>query len=134
MSGISFWEDHGKDRGRIVQQQTADLIDGDDRAGIIARGAWLTSSGQPVVQESREIWAYPLSAGEWMLVIDLLLLSPLGPVISRPGQPWLSVLLWLGTVVVSVVFAEIVSRTPLSLPLTGRRFEPRRPAPEGTPS
>ena len=59
-----------------------------------------------------------------VLVIDLLLLSPLGPVISRPGQPWLSVLLWLGTVVVSVVFAESLPdaavaaahRTPLRAP------------------
>jgi hypothetical protein len=73
VNGVSFWEDHGKDRGRIVQQQTTDLIDADDRAGILAKGAWLSSTGQPIVQESREIWAYPFKAGEWMLLIDLLL-------------------------------------------------------------
>jgi peptidoglycan/LPS O-acetylase OafA/YrhL len=105
--------------------------------GLLAVGlryALRATSGRPLpwVREGARI-----SFGVFLvhvLVIDLLLLSPLGPVISGPGQPWLSVLLWLGTVVVSVVFAEIVSRTPLSLPLTGRRFEPRRPAPEGTPS
>jgi hypothetical protein len=73
VNGVSFWEDHGKDTGRIVQQQTSDLIDGDDRAGILAKGAWLQGSGQPLLQESREVWAYPLTAGEWMLVFDLLL-------------------------------------------------------------
>lgn len=73
VNGVSFWEDHSKDHGRIVQQQTLDLIDSDGRAGILAKGAWLTGAGQPILQESREVWAYPLSAGEWMLVIDLLL-------------------------------------------------------------
>src|SRR5689334_12384219 len=33
VNGVSFWEDHTKDHGRIVQQQTADLIDSDSRAG-----------------------------------------------------------------------------------------------------
>jgi methane monooxygenase PmoA-like len=73
VNGVSFWEDHGKDRGHIVQQQTTDLIDSDDRAGIRTKGAWLSATGQPILQESREIWAYPFEAGEWMLVIDLLL-------------------------------------------------------------
>ena len=41
VNGISFWEDQGKDRGRIVQQQTVDLIDSDARAGIIANGEWV---------------------------------------------------------------------------------------------
>src|SRR5215472_43234 len=66
VNGVSFWEDRGKDRGRIVQQQIVDLIDSDSRAGILAKGVWLGLSGQPLVQETREVWAYPLDSGEWM--------------------------------------------------------------------
>jgi peptidoglycan/LPS O-acetylase OafA/YrhL len=58
-------------------------------------------------------------------VISLLLLSPFGALIARPGQPWQTVLLWIATVLVSIAFALVAARTPLSLPLTGRRVSPR---------
>lgn len=73
VNGVNFWEDHAKDRGHIVQQQTSDLIDGDDRAGILAKGAWISGAGLTIIQESREIWTYPFERGEWLLVIDLTL-------------------------------------------------------------
>jgi peptidoglycan/LPS O-acetylase OafA/YrhL len=68
------------------------------------------------------------------LVLGLLLLPPLAARITRLAQPWQTVLLWLATVVVSAAFAEVAARTRLSLPLTGRRAQPRTPAPEGNPS
>jgi hypothetical protein len=74
---VSFWEDRGNDLGRIVQQQLVDLIDSDARAGILSTGAWLNGEGKPILRESREVWAYPLTTGEWMLVIDLTL-TPVG--------------------------------------------------------
>jgi peptidoglycan/LPS O-acetylase OafA/YrhL len=68
------------------------------------------------------------------LVLGVLLLPPLAARITRLAQPWQTVLLWLATVVVSAAFAEVAARTRLSLPLTGRRAQPRTPAPEGNPS
>jgi peptidoglycan/LPS O-acetylase OafA/YrhL len=56
------------------------------------------------------------------LVISLLLLDPVGALLARPGQPWRTVLLWVATVLISTAFALVAVRTPLSLPLTGRRF------------
>jgi hypothetical protein len=51
-------------------------------------------------------------------------------VLTAAGQPVTTVLLWLGTVLVSVALVEVFVRTPLSLPLTGRR-RPRGDAPPG---
>jgi peptidoglycan/LPS O-acetylase OafA/YrhL len=64
------------------------------------------------------------------LVLTLLLTSPARHVFSAAGQPLTSALLWLGTVLVSVAVVEVFVRTPLSLPLTGRR-RPRGGAPRG---
>ena len=64
------------------------------------------------------------------LVITLLLTSPARHVLGAAGQPLTSALLWLGTVLVSVAVVEVFVRTPLSLPLTGRR-RPRGGAPRG---
>jgi hypothetical protein len=76
VNGTSFWDDHSKDHGRIVQQQLIDLIDEEGRAGLIAKGAWFAHSGEVVVRESREVWVYPRDAGQWLLVTDLFLTPP----------------------------------------------------------
>jgi peptidoglycan/LPS O-acetylase OafA/YrhL len=55
------------------------------------------------------------------LAISLLLASPLAGPLGRAGQPWLAAGLWVLTVLASVAAVEVVARTPLSLPLTGRR-------------
>jgi peptidoglycan/LPS O-acetylase OafA/YrhL len=59
------------------------------------------------------------------LVLTLLLTTGASGVLTAPGQPLTSVLLWLGTVLASVAAVEVFVRTPLSLPLTGRR-RPRK--------
>jgi peptidoglycan/LPS O-acetylase OafA/YrhL len=68
------------------------------------------------------------------LVLGVLLLPPLAARITRIAQPGQTLLLWLATVVLSAAFAEVAVRTPLSLPLTGRRARPRTPTLEGNPS
>jgi peptidoglycan/LPS O-acetylase OafA/YrhL len=55
------------------------------------------------------------------LVITVLLTTPVERVLTAPGEPLTAVLLWLVTVLVSVAAVEVFVRTPLSLPLTGRR-------------
>jgi peptidoglycan/LPS O-acetylase OafA/YrhL len=55
------------------------------------------------------------------LVISLLLTLPVGRVLTAAGQPLTSVLIWVVTVLISVAVVEVFVRTPLSLPLTGRR-------------
>jgi peptidoglycan/LPS O-acetylase OafA/YrhL len=62
------------------------------------------------------------------LVITLLLTTPVDRVLAAPGQPLTTVLLWVGTVLISIAVVEVFVRTPLSLPLTGRR-RPRADAP-----
>jgi peptidoglycan/LPS O-acetylase OafA/YrhL len=103
-------------------------------AGLLALGL---SYAVHVAQAERRGWrARAVSEGARIsfgvflvhpLAISLLLLSPYGDLIARPGQPWQTALLWLGTVVVGVAVAEVAARTPLSLPLTGRRYS--QPAP-----
>jgi peptidoglycan/LPS O-acetylase OafA/YrhL len=55
------------------------------------------------------------------LVITVLLRTWPGDVISRIPPPTSLAVLWLVTVVVSVLLVEVAIRTPLSLALTGRR-------------
>jgi len=64
------------------------------------------------------------------LVITLLLTTGVSRLLNAPGQPLTSVLLWLGTVLVSVAAVEVFVRTPLSLPLTGRRRPHKDSAPK----
>jgi hypothetical protein len=73
VNGTDFWSDRGPNCGRIVQQQIVDLIDGDDRAGVIAKGAWFAHAAETLMRETPETWVYPLAGAQWMLVIDLLL-------------------------------------------------------------
>ena len=104
-------------------------------AGLLALGlryALRVAGGRPLrgIREGARI-----SFGVFLvhpLAISVLLLTPFGAAIARPGQPWQTLLLWLGTVAVSVVVAELAIRTPLSLPLTGRRRP--HPAAEGSAS
>jgi peptidoglycan/LPS O-acetylase OafA/YrhL len=110
-------------------------------AGLLAVGlryALRVADGRPLpgIREGARI-----SFGVFLvhpLVISVLLVTPLSRAITWPGQPWETALLWLGAVVISTAVAEIAVRTPLALPLTGRRFQPGRPtgrpAPQGSTS
>jgi hypothetical protein len=81
VNGVDFWGDQGKNRGRIVHQRTLEIEDGDDRAGVITQADWTAADGKVLLRETRETWVYPLAAGEWMLVLDLLLAVDTEPAI-----------------------------------------------------
>jgi peptidoglycan/LPS O-acetylase OafA/YrhL len=74
------------------------------------------------------------------LVIGVLINTWPGALADRLPAPWSIAVLWLLTVAVSVVAAEVGARSPLSLPLTGRRRPRRRqpanasPAPDASPA
>ena len=59
--------------------------------------------------------------------LALGLLAPVIPwVAARVGAPWLTLVIYVGTVVLTVVIVEILRRLPLSRALTGRpRLRPR---------
>lgn len=59
------------------------------------------------------------------LMIWLLLLAGGGWLADTIPSPWLSVVLYVLVVIATVALVEIVRRTPLSLPLTGRPFRRR---------
>ncbi len=73
VNGVDFWSDRGTNCGRIVHRGTLELEDADNRAGAVTEAAWVAASGTVLLTERRETWVYPLSGGEWMLVIDLVL-------------------------------------------------------------
>ena len=66
-------------------------------------------------------------------VLWLLTTGPDSPA-ARLHGPWETVVTYLAAVVTSLVFVELVRRTTLCLPLTGKPFRPRRPVPRTAPS
>jgi surface polysaccharide O-acyltransferase-like enzyme len=61
------------------------------------------------------------------LVIWALLEVADGAVAKAIPAPWLTIVVYVVVVVVSFLFADVVRRTPLSLPLAGRPWRDRRP-------
>ncbi|MBA2527593.1 MAG: PmoA family protein, partial [Pyrinomonadaceae bacterium] len=80
VNGVDFWSDHRADRGRIVVREVTELEDGNDRAGIITKGAWIDPAGKTLVREQRETWVYRLEDRQLLLVIDLKLDAAAGEV------------------------------------------------------
>jgi peptidoglycan/LPS O-acetylase OafA/YrhL len=98
-------------------------------AGLLALGLRFAANRRPGLAASAVAEGARISFGVFLvhpLVITAVLASPLAGPLRRSGQPWTSVLVWLLVVLVSVPVVELVARTPLSLPLTGRR-RPGRP-------
>lgn len=86
VNGVDFWSDHGSDRGRIVHRWLERLDDGDDLASAVTAAEWLTSGGNVLLRERREVLVKLLAEGEWLLVIGLDL-EPAGPaVVLKQGQ------------------------------------------------
>src|SRR5207248_4209556 len=53
--------------------------------------------------------------------LALALLAPaIGPVADRLGSPWTTLVIYVATIVLTVLFVEILRRTPMSRALTGR--------------
>jgi peptidoglycan/LPS O-acetylase OafA/YrhL len=93
-------------------------------AGLLALGLRYALRRRPGPAASAVAEGSRISFGVFLvhpLVISLLLTLPVGRVLTAAGQPLTSVLIWLVTVLVSIAAVEVFVRTPLSLPLTGRR-------------
>jgi peptidoglycan/LPS O-acetylase OafA/YrhL len=93
-------------------------------AGLLALGLRYALRRRPGLVASAVGEGSRISFGVFLvhpLVISLLLTLPVGRVLTAAGQPVTSVLIWLVAVLVSIAAVEAFVRTPLSLPLTGRR-------------
>ena len=93
-------------------------------AGLLAIGLRYARRRRPGHLASAVSEGSRISFGVFLvhpLVITLLLGNHVGGLLQAAGQPAMSLLLWLVTVLASVAAVEVVARTPLSLPLTGRR-------------
>ena len=93
-------------------------------AGLLALGLRYALRRRPGLVASAVGEGSRISFGVFLvhpLVISLLLTLPVGRVLTAAGPPLTSVLIWLVTVLVSIAAVEVIVRTPLSLPLTGRR-------------
>ncbi len=93
-------------------------------AGLLALGLRYALHRRPGRTASAVAEGSRISFGVFLvhpLVISLLLTLPVGRVLTAAGQPLTSVLIWLVTVLVSIAAVEVFVRTPVSLPLTGRR-------------
>jgi peptidoglycan/LPS O-acetylase OafA/YrhL len=94
-------------------------------AGLFALGLRYAVHRRPGMAASAVTEGSRISFGVFLvhpLAISVLwLTAPVKRVLAAPGEPLTSMLLWLATVLVSVAAVEVFVRTPLSLPLTGRR-------------
>ena len=71
VSGVDFWSDSGD--GRIVTERVVKFTDSDDAATATIQNAWRGKDGTVLIHERRRIEVRPLSDGEWILILDLLL-------------------------------------------------------------
>jgi len=102
--------------------------------GFLAAGAWWADRRDPASRLSRLVsTASDISFGVFLvhpLVIYVVL--RIGGAAIRPGlaDPWRQLAVYVVVVAVSIGFAYVARRTPLSLPLTGRPRMRRSPARE----
>lgn len=103
--------------------------------GFLSIGAWWADRRVEGSRSARAVTrASDRSFGIFLVhpLVIWALLGIGGGVIARViPAPWLSMVVYVVVVVVSFLFADLVRRTPLSLPLAGRpwRERPREPAP-----
>lgn len=77
LNGEVFWSDRPTD-GRILHQWISEYVDGDRSAALTAINHWIGRSGQVLLVERRGLEVVGLDRGEWMMILDLLLESPVG--------------------------------------------------------
>lgn len=80
VNGVSFWEETGKNVGRIVHRTMDRFVDSDDLAAIETTNEWLDPAGKPLLRERRRTAARWLPGKEWLLIVDLMLTATGGPV------------------------------------------------------
>jgi peptidoglycan/LPS O-acetylase OafA/YrhL len=104
--------------------------------GFYAVGCAYARSRRDGSRRARFVDQASLASFGVYLVHPLILNVLLGRWLSYGSAPVApaaaSALAWIGTLVLSYAFAAVVIRTPLALPLTGRRR--LRPAPAGAPA
>ena len=71
VNGVNFWEERGKNVGRIVHQSIEPFFDSADAAAVQTVNAWLDPTGKPLLTERRRITAQWLPNREWLLIVDL---------------------------------------------------------------
>jgi len=76
VGGVSFWEDRGKNVGRIVQQRVDQYVDGPQRASMLTFNHWLDPEGKPVLHERRRATVEPLDGDAWRMLIDMEWICP----------------------------------------------------------
>jgi peptidoglycan/LPS O-acetylase OafA/YrhL len=102
--------------------------------GLLALGAWWADRDPPHRLSTAVATASDLSFGVFLVhpLVLALVLQLGGSGVSALPDPWVELVVYLVVVVVSIGFAWVVRRTPLSLPLAGR---PRRgPVPARVPA
>jgi hypothetical protein len=79
VNGETFWGDQGP--GRVVQRRVVRYDDAEEAASIVALNAWVGKGDRVHMMERRGVSARPLSAGDWLLVLDLQFDAPAEPVV-----------------------------------------------------
>ena len=69
VNGINFWSDGGK--GKIRHKRIVKFEDADEYASLVAENEWITNDGTVLLLEKRRVTVFPLSNGEWLLIIDM---------------------------------------------------------------
>lgn len=103
--------------------------------GFLAFGSWWEQRRRPGSLSARSVaFASDISFGVYLVhPLVLWLLLSVGPdghgwVPTVVPRPWLTLVVYLAVVAVSVTFVAVARRTRASLPLTGRPRRRRRPA------
>lgn len=77
VNGDDFWSDTGP--GRIVPSYIVEYNDTDDAASITTVNRWIGTEDRLHLLERRRMVVQPLTAGEWLLTVDLQLEAPREP-------------------------------------------------------
>jgi hypothetical protein len=88
VAGVSFWEDRGKDVGRIVHQRVEQFEDGDRSAWMLSVNTWQDAAGKTLMLERRRIEVQPLDKDQWLMLLDLQLEAPAAAPVTLGQTPF----------------------------------------------
>ncbi|MEN6601764.1 MAG: PmoA family protein [Bryobacteraceae bacterium] len=86
VGGVNFWAD-STGTGRVIHQRIERLDDSGDEASVLSVNAWMAHTGKVVMNERRLTSVRLLPAGEWLLLIDMLL-DPAGEDVTFGKTPF----------------------------------------------